>query len=58
MGELQQPRNKMILLSDDLWVIANNSKEFSNGSKSSMRNDLALCKHFEIYLIQNFRKHC
>ena len=49
---------KMILLSDELWVIANNSKSFANRSKSIIRNNLGLCKHFEIYLIQNFRKHC
>ena len=49
---------KMILLSDELWVIANNSKSFANGSKSIIRNNLGLCKHFEIYLIQNFCKHC
>ena len=51
-------RTKMILLSDELWVIANNSKSFANGSKSIIRNNLGLCKHFEIYLIQNFCKHC
>ena len=49
---------KMILLSGKLWVIANNSKSFANRSKPIIRNNLGLCKHFEIYLIQNFRKHC
>ena len=29
MGELQQTKNKMILLSDKLWLIANNSKSFA-----------------------------
>ena len=49
---------KMILLSGKLWVIANNSKSFANRSKPIIRNNLGLCKHFKIYLIQNFRKHC
>ena len=49
MGELQQL--KMILLSDELWVIGNNSKIFANGSKSIIKNDLGLCKCSEIYLI-------
>ena len=39
-------RSKMILLSDKLWLIANNSKTFAIGSKS------------EIYLIYNFQKYC
>ena len=42
---------KMILLSDKLWLIANNSKSFANGSKSIIRNTLGLLKHSEIYLI-------
>ena len=29
-----------------------------NGCKSIIRNNLALLKHSEIYLIQNFQKHC
>ena len=41
----------MILLSDELWVIANNSKSFANEKKSIIRNDLGLCKHSEIYFI-------
>ena len=41
---------KMILLSDKVWLIANNSKSV-NGSSSVKRNNLDLCKHFEIYLI-------
>ena len=32
MGELQQPTNKMTLLSDKLWLIANNSKSFAYGT--------------------------
>ena len=41
---------KMILLSDELWLIDNNSEGFGNGSKSMIRN-LGLCKRSEIYLI-------
>ena len=32
----------MILLSDELWSIANNSKSFANGSKLILRNNLGL----------------
>ena len=52
MGELQQPRNKndppfrRTMIN---WY--NNSKNFAKGSKSIIRNNLGLCKHFEIYLI-------
>ena len=42
---------KMILLPDKLWLIANNSNSFANGSKSIITNNLGLCKHSEIYLI-------
>ena len=42
---------KMILLSDELWSIANNSKSFANGSKSIIRNNLGLYKCSDIYLI-------
>ena len=48
----------MILLSDELWLIANDSKGFKNGSKSIIRNNLGLCKRSEIYLNYNFQKHC
>ena len=41
---------KMILLSDKLWSIANNSKSFANGSKSIIWNNLRLYKHSDIYL--------
>ena len=54
MGELQQ--QKMILLSDEPWSIANNSKTFTNGIKSII-NNLALYKPSDIYLISNFEKH-
>ena len=36
---------KMILLSDELWSIANNSKSFANGSKLIIRNNLGFYKH-------------
>ena len=42
---------KMILLSNELWLIANNSKSFVNRSKSIIRNNLGLPKYSEIYLI-------
>ena len=42
---------KMILLSDELWSIANNSKSFANGSKSMIRNNVGLYKHSDIYII-------
>ena len=51
MGQLQQQGTKMSLLSDELWLITNNSKSFANRGKSIIRNDLGLCKHSEIYLI-------
>ena len=34
---------KIILLSDELWLIANNSKSFAKGSKSLIRNNLGFC---------------
>ena len=49
---------KMILLSNKLWLIANNSKSFANGSKSVIRNNLCLCNCSDMYLIYNFPKHC
>ena len=58
MGGLHQQGTKMIHLSDELWLIANNSKSFANGSKLIIRNNLGLCKHSEKYLIYNFQKHC
>ena len=44
MGELEQLRNKYdpILFSDELWLIANNSKIFANRSKSIIKNDVGL----------------
>ena len=41
---------QIILLSDELWLINNNSQSFANGSKPVKRNNLGLCKRFEIYL--------
>ena len=32
----------MILLSDELWSIANNSKSFADGSKSMIKSNLGL----------------
>ena len=37
---------KMSLLSDKLWLIANNSKSFPNGNISILRSNLGLCKLF------------
>ena len=48
---LNNQETKMILLSDELWSIANNSKSFANGSKSIIRNNLGLYKRSDIYLI-------
>ena len=42
---------KMILLSNELGSIANNSKSFANGSKSVIRNNLGLYKLPDICLI-------
>ena len=42
---------KIILLSDKLWLIANNSKNFVNRSESMIRNNLGLCIRSEIYII-------
>ena len=39
---------KMIIFSNKLWLIANNSKSFGNGSKSIIRNSLDLCQRSEI----------
>ena len=41
---------KMILLSGELWSIANNSKSFENGSKSIIKKNLGLYKRSDIYL--------
>ena len=53
----------MILLPDELWLKANNSKSFANGSKSIIRNNLGLCKHYNQFckqftLFRTFEKHC
>ena len=42
---------KMILLSDKLWSIANNSKSFANKSKLIISNNLGLYKGSDIYFI-------
>ena len=46
---------KMILLSDQLWSIANNSKNFANGSKLMIRNNLGLYELPGIYLFRTFK---
>ena len=51
MGELQQPRNKNDPSFKWLWLIANNSKSFANGSEPTIRDNLGLCECSEIYLI-------
>ena len=54
MGELEQQRNKTdpLILSDELWLIANNSKTFAKGSKSIIRNNLRLVY---IYVFRTFK---
>ena len=42
---------KMILLSDELWLLDNNSKSFANRNKSLIRNSLGLFKDSKINLI-------
>ena len=42
---------KIILLSEELWLIANNPKSFANESKLIIGNNLGLCKCSESYLI-------
>ena len=39
-------RTKMIFLSDELWLISNKSVSFVNGTKSVVRHNLGLCRHF------------
>ena len=48
---LNNQGTKMILLSEEIWSIANKSKSFANGSKLIIRNNLGLYKHSDIYLI-------
>ena len=50
MGEFQHQGTKIILLSGELWSIANNSKSFVNESKKII-NNLGLYKHSDIYLV-------
>ena len=56
MGELQLPNKNdyATMLSDELWLIVNNSKSLAKGSKSIITNNLGLYKHSEF----NFQKHC
>ena len=46
---------KMILLSDELWLIANNSKSFANGSKSVIRNNVVCVSSLKFALIKTFK---
>ena len=45
----------IILPSNELWLIASNSKSFLNGSKATTSNNLGLCQHSEIYLTYNLK---
>ena len=42
---------KIIILSDKLWSIANNSNSFAKASKSIIKNNLVLYKLSDIYFI-------
>ena len=53
MGKLLQPRNINDRPFRQSTIIATNLNSFANRSKS-IRNNLGLSKHSEIYLIQNF----
>ena len=53
--ELQQPKGTKMILSDKLWLIANNSKIFVNGSKSLKRNNLGLATALKFTLFRTFR---
>ena len=44
-------RGTKIIISEELWLIASSFKSFANESMSIIKNNLDLCKHFEIYLI-------
>ena len=46
-----------IILSGELWSVANSSKSFANGSKSIIRNNLGLYKCSDIYLTLELSKH-
>ena len=54
-GNFNNWGTKIILLSDKLWLITNNSKSFATNSESIIRNNLGFCKHFEIYLFRTFK---
>ena len=45
----------MILLSDELSLIANNSKSFANGSKSIIRNNLGLYNRSNFTSFRTFK---
>ena len=45
----------MIILSDKLWVTANNSQSFINGSKSKTRNNLVCASILKFTLFRTFK---
>ena len=47
---------KVILLSYELWLIANNSKSFVNGSSLIRRNNVGLGKHLKVTLFKTLKK--
>ena len=51
---------KMILLSDELWLIAINTKSFANESTSIIRKNLGFCKHSKagvlLWILQIFSR--
>ena len=55
-GKASTTEEQKALLPDELWLIANSSKSFANGSKLIIRSNLGLCTHSEIYLTRVFKK--
>ena len=51
MGEFSNQGTIKILPSDELWLIANNSKSFAIENNSIIRNNLGLSKRSETNLI-------
>ena len=51
-GTSKTEEQKLILLSDKLWLIANNSKSSANGNKSEIRNNLRLYKHWYLSCLE------
>ena len=42
----------MILLSDELWLLANNSESFANGIKPIIKNNWGLWKHCNLTYLE------